>query len=195
MVFLCVIYIALNLLTNNFHTVISDEVYRSAQLNAIQLAYYKKEYHIKSIVNLRGYQPQDKWYRQEVAYAHKNGLHYYNLKLPAHELPLKEKLQKLVYILQTAPKPLLVHCKYGADRSGLAAAISVILSGNKSLDAMQDQISWQYNVLSPVTIGYQVMRNYLFWLRQHTLSYGEKSFMYWLNNVKSLKRYSGIYFT
>ena len=108
---------------------------------------------------------------------------------------LKAKLQKLVYILQAAPKPLLVHCKYGADRSGLAAAISIVLSGNKSLDAMQDQISWQYNVLSPVTIGYQVMRNYLFWLRQHTLSYGKKSFMYWLNNVKSLKRYSGIYFT
>jgi len=175
--------------------VISGEVYRSAQLNTFELAYYTKKYHIQSIINLRGYYPHNKWYQQEATYTSRHGLTYYNLQLSAHKLPSKTKLQNLVYILQTAPKPILVHCKYGADRSGLASAISIILSDNKSLDDMQDQISWQYGVVSPTTIGYQVMNNYLYWLQQSALPYGEKTFINWVYSNKKLKPYAGIYFT
>ena len=88
-----------------------------------------------------------------------------------------------------------MHCKYGADRSGLASAISIILSNNKSLDDMQDQISWQYGVVSPTTIGYQVMTNYLYWLQQGAIPYGKNTFINWVYNDKKLKPYAGIYFT
>lgn len=195
LVFFFVIYLGSNLLRSNFHTVVPGKIYRSAQLDRFQLAYYTKKYHIRTIINLRGYHPQHKWYQQETTYAGKHGLVYYNLQLSAHKLPSKKQLRKLVYILQNSQKPILVHCKYGADRSGLASAISIILSNNKSLDDMQDQISWQYGVVSPTTIGYQVMTNYLYWLQQGAIPYGKNTFINWVYNDKKLKPYAGIYFT
>jgi hypothetical protein len=45
----------------NFHTITYGEAYRSAQLDRDELVYYIKKYNIKSIVNLRGKNPEIPW--------------------------------------------------------------------------------------------------------------------------------------
>ena len=188
-------YLGLNFISYNFHSVIPQQIYRSKQLNNSTLLYFTKKYHIKSIINLRGKQPKSVWYKNETTLSHKLGLKHYDLDLSAHKLPTKKQLRKLMTFIQFAPKPILIHCKNGADRSGLAAAMSVILSGNHSLDDAEDQISWQYDALSPSTVGYQVFMNYFAWLKKTHQHYGKSSFIQWVNGTSTLKNYSGWFFT
>ena len=55
--------------TGNFHTLVAGEVYRSAQPTAEAIAAYSKAYGIRTILNLRGEKPHERWYRDEVAAA------------------------------------------------------------------------------------------------------------------------------
>jgi undecaprenyl-diphosphatase len=43
--------------------------------------------------------------------------------MASDRVPSKSEIKALLDIFGTAPKPLLIHCQAGADRSGLAAAI------------------------------------------------------------------------
>ncbi|WP_246868208.1 tyrosine-protein phosphatase [Piscirickettsia salmonis] len=85
-------------------------------------------------------------------------INHFNVALDAHKVPSLNTLHYLIYLIENAPRPLLFHCRAGADRTGLASALSIILNGNSSLDDLEDQASWQYAALSPTTIGYQVLK-------------------------------------
>ena len=184
---LAVSYLLTNFLSNNFHTVVPHTVYRSAQLDSDQLQYYIQKYHIKSVLNLEGGSSKYEWYRAELAVSKKMHVAHYDISLGAHQLPTKTQLIAIVNILEQAPKPLLIHCKQGADRSGLVAAMSIILFKNDSTDDVLDQISWQYNVISPTTIGYQVMRNYFSWLKHEHLLDNRINLLRWINSARPLK--------
>jgi len=180
--------------TNNFGVVVRGEYYRSAQLTAPQLKSYLHEYHIKSIINLRGNNQGSGWYDHELKFSSKNNIVHVNLKLKAYELPTKYQLRKLVDMLEVLPKPILIHCRSGTDRTGLAAALIEILN-HYSLDDMEDQISWRYNALSYKTVGYQVISNYLFYLKKHEMPYTEASFYTWLNSAAKLSPRYGYFIT
>jgi protein tyrosine phosphatase (PTP) superfamily phosphohydrolase (DUF442 family) len=188
-------YILFNLLTGNFHTVIDQKVYRSAQISSSDLEYYVKKYNIKSIVNLRNDVKNRYSLRNEKLIAQKYHINYYNIQLASQQLPKLTDLKQLVNVLETAPTPILIHCKAGADRTGLASAISILLDDNRDIDDMEDQISWQYNVYSDTTIGYQTIKNYLDWLEVTKKENSRESFLIWLNSVTTLKAYSGWFFT
>ena len=52
-------------------------------------------------------------------------------------------MTELVEFLRDAPKPLLIHCRAGSDRTGLACAIYVAARGGSYHDA-QEQLSLYY---------------------------------------------------
>lgn len=183
-----------NIATDNFHPVIVGKVYRSAQLSPMQLDSYIKAYHIKSIINLRNDVKNTNLLQDEIAIAKKNNIAYYLIQLPPHKTPKVSDLKLLVRVLNTAPQPILIHCKAGADRTGLASAISIILSDDKYINDFEDQISWHYNVYSGSTIGYQVMNNYLDWLVANHKANSKENFLIWLNGVNELKNYYGWFF-
>ncbi len=109
--------------TGNFHTLVAGEVYRSAQPSPEAIAAYSKGYGIRTILNLRGEKPDERWYRDEVAAAKRNGIRLINFPMSASvEIDAKET-DALMAILRDAPKPLLIHCKAGADRTGLVSTI------------------------------------------------------------------------
>ena len=107
----------------NFHPITESEAYRSAILDRDELENYVKEYNIKSIVNLLGEKAKETWYQEEIEVSAKYNVKHYDLSLPALREPNEEEVQRLVEIFKTAPRPVLIHCKAGADRSGLAAAM------------------------------------------------------------------------
>ena len=107
----------------NFHTITPGEAYRSAQLDADKLAYYIKKYQIKSILNLRGKDSGATWYTDELNVSSKNNVAHYDISLSAYEEPQEKDIKSLLEIFMQAPRPLLIHCKAGADRSGLVAAM------------------------------------------------------------------------
>lgn len=110
-------------ISDNFHTVQKNHLYRSKQLSPKRYLYYVKKYGIKSIVNLRGAHPHKKWWRKEYAFTKKFKINYYNIPMRASSYSTKENLIFLLSIYQKAPRPILIHCHGGADRTGEAAAL------------------------------------------------------------------------
>jgi protein tyrosine/serine phosphatase len=51
------------------------------------------------------------------------GLFYYSVPMSSGAPPSRATLEKLVDLYESIDEPLLIHCKTGADRTGLAAGI------------------------------------------------------------------------
>jgi undecaprenyl-diphosphatase len=107
----------------NFHEITKGEAYRSAQLNRDEFEYYIKKYHIRSVLNLRGQNSGESWYKDELKVSADHHLVHYDISLSASREPDGEAMQKLLTVFREAPRPILIHCKAGADRSGLVGAM------------------------------------------------------------------------
>ncbi|WP_348271266.1 dual specificity protein phosphatase family protein [Rhizobium sp. Leaf384] len=110
-------------LSGNFHTVIEGQLYRSAQPSAASLEGYVRLYGIKTVINLRGPERREHWYTEEIATSSRLGIDHVDFAMSASREVTPETADKLVEIMKNAPKPILIHCKSGADRSGIAAAL------------------------------------------------------------------------
>jgi CheY-like chemotaxis protein/protein tyrosine phosphatase (PTP) superfamily phosphohydrolase (DUF442 family) len=138
------IYLAVLHWNGNFHTVIPGELYRSAQLSPTQIETYVRENGIRSIVNLRGENGKHDWYNQEVKTAQRLGIEHIDFKMSARRIMTPDRANQLVDILRSAPKPILIHCQAGADRTGLVAVIySQEIAGMDAKTAAQ-QLSITY---------------------------------------------------
>ncbi|MDA8174814.1 MAG: dual specificity protein phosphatase family protein [Nitrospiraceae bacterium] len=128
----------------NFHAVTPGEAYRCAQPDYSRLEYYAKTYGIKSIINLRGRNASDKWYKDEIRFSVANGINHYDIALSASHEPTPEQLNQILQVFRTAPRPVLIHCKSGSDRSGLVAAMwKVAVDGEPKYEA-DNQLSIRY---------------------------------------------------
>lgn len=109
-------------LITNAYEVHEGNLYRSAQLSKRQFKRYIKKWKIKTIINLRG-QSEKKWYRKELEAAKEMGVEHFDIKMSAKRLPHREDLLRLIELYETAPRPILIHCQGGADRTGEASAM------------------------------------------------------------------------
>jgi protein tyrosine/serine phosphatase len=136
-------YISSDLKHDNLRVVVVREAYRSGQMNAGQLARTVEHYGIKSILNLRGENPTTSWHQAEIATAAKlNVIHYDRSLSSGQELSL-EQMDDLVAVLRQAPKPVLIHCRGGADRSGLVSALYCFaIEGQKPGEADRELSIW-----------------------------------------------------
>ncbi len=107
----------------NFHVVSPEQVYRSRQLDGLELASVARRYGIKSILNLRGRNQGDRWYRDEAATSERFGMRLFDYPISAHRELTSAQAADIIQILREAPKPLLIHCKSGADRTSLVSAL------------------------------------------------------------------------
>ena len=123
-------------LTGNFHEVIPGELYRSAQPSGSDIATSADTYGIKTIVNLRDEERTD-WYHNEAAAAEKAGITLIDFPMSSSKLLPIPEAERLAKLMADAPKPLLIHCEHGANRTGLASAIYVgaVGTGFKEKDA------------------------------------------------------------
>ena len=128
----------------NFHAITPGEAYRSAQLDRDELEYYIPKYHIKSILNLAGKKSSDQHYRDEIEVCRQLHIAHYDLRLAADRKPSRVKIERLIAILKTAPRPVMVHCKAGADRTGLAAAIWKVIVDQEPRSRAKKQLSIRF---------------------------------------------------
>jgi protein tyrosine/serine phosphatase len=128
----------------NFHSITPAEAYRSGQLDNDKLAEYVKQYNIRSILNLRGKHVGESWYEDEVTMSAKLDIPHYDIGLSAdHELTDGE-VRQLMDIFNEAPRPILIHCQSGADRSGLVAAMWKVIVDKAPKDVAAKQLSLWY---------------------------------------------------
>lgn len=171
----------------NIHELLNGRVIRSAELPKSELEKVANRYHIKSIINLRNAHPKEPWYINEKDTAKLDGITLYNMSMPAHAMPSVEQLRDLVKVLKVAKTPMLIHCKNGADRSGFAAAIMVILDSKASLTTAEQQISFRYGAVLPSSVGRQVMPHYAAWLKAHRLHSNRANFLAWVKSRAPLQ--------
>lgn len=133
------------LVGENFHAVVPGELYRSAQLSGPHLERHMKAEGIRTVINLRGPNPGSGWYDDEVRTCERLNVTHIDVRMSARELPPPAEAAALLAALHDAPRPLLVHCKNGADRSGLASAAYLIAErGVDATTAASDQLHIWY---------------------------------------------------
>jgi len=164
---------------DNVHIVIPGEFIRTAQLEPEQLSQVIKKYQIKSVINLRGKAAGEAWYDDERAAVEKQGAEHFDIRLQAHAMPTPQQLRKLVGMLQTAPRPVLIHCKGGADRTGLASALALVLNGD-SFQRANQQVSWRFFAFSSDSVGRLVMPYYQCYLQKNQQKSSPKTLLEWV---------------
>lgn len=130
--------------TGNLHAVSEGVLYRSGQLSKQQFADAIREHKLQSILNLRGGHPGEAWYDDEIAAAQEAGIGHYNYPISAKRKLTREQIEPILEIVRNAPKPLLIHCRSGADRSGLVAALFRLSVELASPEEADRQLSLRY---------------------------------------------------
>jgi protein tyrosine/serine phosphatase len=130
--------------TGNVHQVEANQLYRSAQLSGPFLNDVIDHYGIRTVINLRGRNPGMSWYRDETIVTTRKHIAHIDIGISASREPDQKTIDRLVDAFKTAPKPILVHCEAGADRSGLASAIYELLIAHRSASEAGRQLSFFY---------------------------------------------------
>ncbi|MGJ8585497.1 MAG: fused DSP-PTPase phosphatase/NAD kinase-like protein [Marinosulfonomonas sp.] len=131
----------LRILWTNLYEV-TPGVWRSNQPDRKRLTKYK-EMGIKTIINLRG-QSASGFYRFEKRGCRRNQIQLLNVRMSARQLTSREELLQLLDYFETAQRPMLMHCKSGADRAGLASALYLLHIENTPIEDAKKQLSLRY---------------------------------------------------
>jgi protein tyrosine/serine phosphatase len=131
----------LRALYDNTHEV-APGVYRSFQPSPAHLARWAQR-GVKTVVNLRGDKPSAALFLEEEACG-ELGLSLVNFRLYSREAPSTETLAGLKALFERIQYPALFHCKSGADRVGLAAAMYLFMKAGEPLDRALRQLSLRY---------------------------------------------------
>ncbi|MGV6827413.1 MAG: tyrosine-protein phosphatase [bacterium] len=165
---------------NNFHVVEPDQVFRSAQLDAVTLSDKIREHDIRTVINLRGANAGKDWYDAEKRVADKLSIDHFDVRLVSTQLPTYPELQRLLELLDQAPRPLLIHCAHGADRSGLASALLLLLTKDADPQLASEQTSWKYRVLRPNSTGRLFLAQYQGWLDENEAQHTPEILRRWI---------------
>jgi len=130
--------------TGNIDTVVAHQVYRSATLGPADLRAVIREGRIRTVINLRGANPAQSWYQDDVRVTREENVRLIDLPLSAIHVPSPALLAQLIEALKTAETPMLIHCSSGSDRTGLAAALYELLVLKQPASVARQQLSFYW---------------------------------------------------
>ncbi|OCG26107.1 hypothetical protein A9G11_01655 [Gilliamella sp. wkB108] len=130
-----------NMLPNNFHKISSD-VFRSEQPSIKQMQYLDK-LGFKTVINLR------LWHSDQDE-INNTGISEVWIKLRAGNIT-DEKMIEILQAIDKSPKPILIHCWHGSDRTGVIVAMYRLVFQNWTKEQainelMQPKFGHHYNV-------------------------------------------------
>lgn len=147
--------------SGNVHTVIAGEIYRAGQPRPGLLDRMERQHGIRTVLNLRGHNPGSPWYDDEVAESRRLGIQHINFRMSSKEELTPQEVRTLIAIMRDAPKPLLIHCAGGSDRTGLASAFYVAAVSKGGESAAEDQLSLRFgHIALPNLDAYAMNRTF-----------------------------------
>jgi protein tyrosine phosphatase (PTP) superfamily phosphohydrolase (DUF442 family) len=171
-------------ITDNFGVVVAGQhpVYRSDQMAPDTLALVIRKLGIKTVINLRGPNPGDFWYDQERLTTLANGAQQVDMPLSSCEWMSRDQALSLAEALKTARRPLLIHCFHGSERTGLASAMTRLLTDGQTVDDARKSFSWWYlfTGLGDGVVTLRQFEQYRAWLAEHQKDHTPEVFMTWL---------------
>ena len=72
------------------------------------------------------------------------GLTFHNLIIRSRSLPSRDELRTVARFFKTMQRPAMLHCKSGADRSGFASALYLMLAEDRPVAEARKQLSLRY---------------------------------------------------
>ncbi len=120
----------------NFHLV-TPGVFRSNQPTHGRFERMAK-IGIRTVINLRGEGAHPR-YLFEAESCRALGLRLVSTQLSARRAAPREQILRLFALLREAERPVVMHCKSGADRAGFASALHLLAEGH-SLDEARRQL-------------------------------------------------------
>lgn len=170
---------------SNEHAVIPGKVYRSAQLSQQKLERVIADKGIKTVINLRGFGPDQGWYMAEARATHARGVSQEDITLSAKRFPPQSEIARLIEVLDRSEYPVLVHCAQGADRTGLASAMVLLLYTQADLPSARRQMSPRYGhfpVGRPAVLD-KFFDYYEAWLAGQNEHHTPERFRNWVNTA------------
>jgi len=153
-----VLYIAWGQAHFNFGEVQHGRIYRSGQMPASALARAIRNFKIKTVLNLRG-SNKDAWYSAERKSTLNAGATQIDIAMSSCIWMSRAQIRTVLQTLDTAEYPILIHCQWGAERTGLVSAFAELLRPGSTLGDARAQFSLRYLFL-PVNDG-KIMAEHL----------------------------------
>ncbi|MGR3270143.1 protein tyrosine phosphatase [Thalassococcus profundi] len=137
--------------TNFFE--VAPGVYRSNQPTHARFEKYAAM-GIKTVINLRG---EDKFsfYLFEKESAEALGLTLIDAKLWARTAAPRKRIVGVIDALRAAERPMMFHCKSGADRAGFVSAMYLLIFENQPVAVARKQLGLKYIHLNFTATGVQ----------------------------------------
>jgi hypothetical protein len=170
------------LFLGNFHTVAPGRFYRCAQPSPAHLEQLIRAHDIRTVVNLRGCCSSFDWYLDECRTSAKLDVCQEDLCFSAGRLPAVPELRRLVEVLDHSEYPLLFHCQRGADRTGLASAVALLLHSDLPFEEARRQLGLRFGHVAlgrPANLD-RFFDLYREWLGRQGLAHSRDHFRRWI---------------
>jgi len=136
---------------------------------------------VRTVLNLRGANPDQSWYRDELAATRSAGATQVDVSLSSCIWMSRVQLRTLVKALDEMTYPVLVHCSWGSERTGLVSAIAELLREGSTLDDARRQFTL-WHLYAPVGDGRimsEAIDQYEGWLASQKLAHRPEHFRRW----------------
>lgn len=130
------------LVWTNFAAVVPGKVYRINHPAPFRLARVSRRLGLRTLVNLRGHRRcgSDALSREA---APRIGLRHVDMAFESRGAPHRDRILRFAALYRELAFPMLMHCKSGADRAGLASGLVVLFEGGTATQALE-QLSWRF---------------------------------------------------
>jgi hypothetical protein len=179
-----VCYVAWDQSTYNFGIVQPGHIYRSGQMPPQALARTIRDRQIKTVLNLRGSNRVDAWYRDEVAATNNEGATQIDIAMSSCIWMSREQLAALIETLGSLEYPVLIHCAWGSERTGLVSAFTELLRPDGTLEQARAQFSAAYLFvrLGDGKVMAEHLDQYESWLVAEKLGHNPANFRRWVKH-------------
>jgi protein tyrosine phosphatase (PTP) superfamily phosphohydrolase (DUF442 family) len=169
---------------DNFGIVRTGQLYRSGQMKADSLAARIREHRIKTVFNLRGSHPESDEYRNERAATLEAGATQVDMPLSSCEWLSRAQARAILETLDSAERPLLVHCFHGSERTGMVCAFDELLRPGSTLASAEAQFSIRhmYFGIGDGVVTHQHLEQYEAWLIGQSLTHSPDQFRRWIRS-------------
>ncbi|NVN12668.1 protein-tyrosine phosphatase family protein, partial [Nguyenibacter vanlangensis] len=103
------------------------------------------------------------------------GLTHLDMAFESRGAPHRDRILRFAALYRTLDFPMLMHCKSGADRAGLASGLVILFEGGTAAQALR-QLSWRFGHFSRSRTGILDA----FFLRYQAEAEGRLPFLDWV---------------
>jgi protein tyrosine/serine phosphatase len=162
----------------NWAAVEEGRLYRSNHPLPWQLRQAARRSGLRTVINLRGERADCGSDRLGRAAAAALGLAHVDAPFESRGAPHRDRVLRLAEIYRAMEEPALIHCKSGADRTGLAAGVWLLLQGRPP-EAALAQLSLRHGHVRQGRTG---ILDAFFLLYAEAVRRGPKPFLDWVRD-------------